>query len=118
MPSPSSAKDKIPIVYSPLSLLHNPPHEILSGCVQPYFESPERYHRILSALLDDSSRYTAHELEVTRDSVETKELKEAVARVHEEDYLVFLEEIYEEWIKEGGSKVRSSIARSIGLEKH
>lgn len=115
MASPSSAADKIPIVYSPLSLLHNPPHEILSGCVQPYFESPERYHRILSALLDDSSRYTAHELEVTRDRVETKELKEAVARVHEEDYLVFLEEIYEEWIKEGGSKVRATIVESIGL---
>lgn len=37
--------------------------------------------------------------------VDTEELREAIRRVHDEDYFAFLREIYDEWVAEGGSKV-------------
>jgi acetoin utilization deacetylase AcuC-like enzyme len=101
-----TASATISVIHCPLSLTHAPPHEILSGCLQPYFESPERYHRILNALLDDASTYTEQRLELTAKQVtENEELREAVERVHEGEYLAFLREIYDEWTAEGGSKV-------------
>ncbi|GAA5912617.1 histone deacetylase family protein [Sporobolomyces salmoneus] len=93
------------IFHNPLSLTHNPPHEILSGCLQPYFESPERYHRILDTLLVDKDHYEGCELDLQAQEVETKEeLNEAISRVHERAYTDFLKEIYDEWTAEGGSK--------------
>ena len=106
------------VFHSPLSLLHDPPHEILSGCVQPYFESPDRYHRILAALVSGSTsdsaslgttaRWTAEErrLEWSRDEVLTPDLDRAVRAVHDGAYLDFLATIYAEWVAEGGSRVR------------
>lgn len=111
------------VFHSPLSLLHDPPHEILSGCLQPYFESPERYYRILSALVGPTLSSAAaaataagshvgpwraeeRRLEWTRDEVLTSELDRAVRAVHDGEYLDFLREIYDEWVAEGGSKVR------------
>ncbi|GAA5971243.1 hypothetical protein JCM3765_007517 [Sporobolomyces pararoseus] len=93
------------VIHCPLSLSHNPPHEILSGCLQPYFEAPERYHRILEALLQDEDRYKECRLNLELEDVaEKEELRTAVERVHEGGYLAFLSEIYNEWIAEGGSK--------------
>ncbi|GJN94509.1 hypothetical protein Rhopal_007591-T1 [Rhodotorula paludigena] len=91
------------VFHSPLSLTHDPPYEILSGCAQPYFESPQRYHRILAALLA-SPAFEERRLDWHTDEVVTAELLRAVRAVHDEEYLAFLEEIYDEWIAEGGSK--------------
>lgn len=91
------------VFHTPLSLLHDPPHEILSGCVQPYFESPERCFRILAALLK-STAFTERTLEWPVEEVVTKEVFEAIRAVHDERYLAFLAEIYDEWVAEGGSK--------------
>lgn len=125
------------VFHSPLSLLHDPPHEILSGCVQPYFESPDRYHRILAALVSGSTsdsaslgttaRWTAEErrLEWSRDEVLTPDLDRAVRAVHDGAYLDFLATIYAEWVAEGGSRVRPcshlllcSALRVLMLETH
>ncbi|KAK4056443.1 hypothetical protein OIO90_002586 [Microbotryomycetes sp. JL221] len=39
------------VLVSSLCTRHDPPYEILSGQLKPYFESPERLHKILNALL-------------------------------------------------------------------
>lgn len=104
--SSEMASARLPVVHSPLSLLHNPPHEILSGCIQPYFESPERYHRILNPLLEDAETYEDLKLDLSRQTIDSADLRKSISRVHDEDYLDFLREIYDEWIAEGGSKVR------------
>ncbi|GAA6064418.1 hypothetical protein JCM10212_002845 [Sporobolomyces blumeae] len=100
----ASRSGRILVVHSPLSLLHDPPHEILSGCVQPYFESPARYHTILDALNTDKERYGERKLDWEPGQVETDELTRAIEAVHERDYVAFLRGIYREWIAEGGSK--------------
>ncbi|KWU45520.1 Arginase/deacetylase [Rhodotorula sp. JG-1b] len=97
------------VFHTPLSLTHDPPKEILSGCAQPYFESPARVTRILSALLDpecrDGSEFEERCCDWTREEVASDAaLLQAVARVHDPVYLDFLREIYAEWIEEGGSK--------------
>ncbi|EGU10996.1 putative acetylpolyamine aminohydrolase [Rhodotorula toruloides ATCC 204091] len=91
------------VFHTPLSLLHDPPHEILSGCVQPYFESPERYFRILTTLLK-STAFEERTLEWPVKEVVTEEVLEAIRAVHDERYFAFLAEIYDEWVAEGGSK--------------
>ncbi|GAA5939676.1 hypothetical protein JCM3775_002084 [Rhodotorula graminis] len=92
------------VFHTPLSVLHDPPHEILSGCVQPYFESPERYRRILAALVHPGSTFEERCLDWTRDDVLTPELDSAVLSVHDGGYLDFLASIYSEWTAEGGSR--------------
>ena len=102
----TSRLQSLKVVHCPLSLSHNPPHEILSGCLQPYFEAPERYHRIRDALLHDQDRYIEYRLDLKPEEVAgNEELRRAVERIHEGDYLAFLSEIYNEWVAEGGSKV-------------
>ncbi|GAA5909009.1 hypothetical protein JCM8208_007142 [Rhodotorula glutinis] len=96
------------VFHSPLSLLHNPPHEILSGSLQPYFESPDRYRRILAALLlpprRGSTPFEERRLDWTKAEVLTPELDRAVRAVHDPAYLDFLASIYPEWVAEGGSR--------------
>ncbi|BGP27799.1 acetylpolyamine aminohydrolase [Rhodotorula toruloides] len=91
------------VFHTPLSLLHDPPHEILSGCVQPYFESPERYFRILTALLK-STAFEVRTLDWPVDEVVTDQVVRTLGAVHDEQYLSFLADIYGEWVAEGGSK--------------
>lgn len=99
------------VFHTPLSLLHDPPYEILSGCAQPYLESPDRIALILSSLLKEGREDPAMRVEERRcdwsrsDIASDTALFEAVARVHDREYLNFLREIYEEWVAEGGSKV-------------
>ncbi|GAA5980936.1 hypothetical protein JCM5350_004771 [Sporobolomyces pararoseus] len=101
----TSRLQSLKVVHCPLSLSHNPPHEILSGCLQPYFEAPERYHRILDALLHDQDRYIEYRLDLKpEEAAGNEDLRRAVERIHEGDYLAFLSEIYNEWVAEGGSK--------------
>ncbi|BGP51881.1 hypothetical protein JCM10450v2_007841 [Rhodotorula kratochvilovae] len=109
------------VFHTPLSLLHNPPHEILSGCVQPYFESPERYHRILAALLfvaptsapDSPVAFEERRLEWAREEVHTPELERAVRAVHDAEYLAFLDEVYNEWVAEGGSRQDAALPETF-----
>ena len=92
----------------------------MSGELQPYFESPDRYHRILDALFP--SQHSARPVEESGCAAES-EIKDveldwkegevgepwvlaAIAAVHSQDYLSFLEGVYKEWTAEGGSKVR------------
>ncbi|GAA5942870.1 hypothetical protein JCM1841_002621 [Sporobolomyces salmonicolor] len=98
-----------PIMFHcPLSLEHNPPHEVLSGRLQPYFESPERYVRILDGLLSpedgEGAVFDEIKLDWKPEEVEMEELRYAIEAVHDGDYLTFLREIYDEWVAEGGSK--------------
>ncbi|KAM0749899.1 Arginase/deacetylase [Meredithblackwellia eburnea MCA 4105] len=114
-----SNRPRMTVFHSKLSLLHDPPYEILSGNLQPYLESPERYHRILAALREQpassptsvdtntcssESLFEEVELEWKRDEVLVPWLMTALEEVHGKDYLSFLETIYKEWINEGGSK--------------
>ncbi|KAK4698238.1 hypothetical protein P7C70_g8045, partial [Phenoliferia sp. Uapishka_3] len=105
--------NRIAVYHSPLSLLHDPPYEILSGCLQNYVESPERCTIILRALLSadkqEESEVTFEEfaLNWTRENVVDEGILDAVRQVHSEEYVEFLRNIYAEWIAEGGSKVRS-----------
>ncbi|KAJ7246514.1 putative acetylpolyamine aminohydrolase [Mycena rebaudengoi] len=92
-----------PVLHCPLSLLHDPPHEILSGALQPYFESPERYHRILNELAS-STNYTPISFDWKREGIQEEWLMTALRAIHPQEYLDFLAHIYEEWIKEGGSR--------------
>lgn len=101
----SSSPDSLPVFHTPLSLLHDPPHEILSGQIQPYFESPARHRRILAVLLD-SPGFVEHKEIWTKEDVVTDELLDAVRAVHDEEYVDFLREVYVDWVREGGSKVR------------
>lgn len=120
------------VFHTPLSVLHDPLYEILSGCAQPYFESPDRIALILAALLtkdtatpaNTASHFEERRCDWTRDEIAAdRELMEAVARVHSRDYLDFLREIYDEWVAEGGSKVsdcrpRLSAERAAELTGH
>ncbi|CEQ42514.1 SPOSA6832_04337 [Sporobolomyces salmonicolor] len=102
------APARFPVFHCPLSLEHNPPHEVLSGRLQPYFESPERYVRILDGLLSpedgEGAVFDEIKLDWKPEEVEMEELRYAIEAVHDGDYLTFLREIYDEWVAEGGSK--------------
>ncbi|BGP20289.1 hypothetical protein JCM10213v2_008426 [Rhodosporidiobolus nylandii] len=88
---------------TPVTLLHDPPSEVLSGQLQRYFESPERVSRILAALLALPD-FKEHKVNWQRTGVVTPGPLEAVKRVHDVEYIAFLAEIYEAWVAEGGSK--------------
>lgn len=85
------------------TLLHNPPHEILSGRLVPYIESPERLLRIKQAL-DQNAAF-----EIIPATDDWPDIKEHILAVHSEDYLDYLENIYDEWVSVGGDKVLSAV---------
>ncbi|KAF8531225.1 hypothetical protein JB92DRAFT_3081003 [Gautieria morchelliformis] len=66
------------VVHLDDCLLHNPPHEILSGNKISYLESPTRYLAVREALSD---------------------------AVHTVDYVNYLRDAYENWVQDGGDKV-------------
>lgn len=75
-------------IYSPLHEQHNPPHELISGRLIPYTESPQRVENIIAAL-------RAANLGPMREP-ETWDL-EPIRRVHEDAYLEHLRTIYARW---------------------
>ena len=89
------------VFHHPDCLLHNPPYEILSGHIVPYFESPSRTQLIKKALEEDSSSHfnLSDELDFNLD------VKEHCLRVHTPDYLQYLESAYADWVKAGGDEV-------------
>lgn len=109
-PACSARSARLPVVHSALSLLHKPKHEILSGQLQDYFETPKRYNLILDALLadrQDGQRSPMQGVACTwaKEDVGEDWVLDAINKVHKEEYLVFLRTVYDEWVVEGGSKV-------------
>ena len=85
------------------SLLHDPPHEILSGRLVPYLESPDRLQKIKTTLEQDDS----FEIVSAQDDW-PPDVKDYILAVHSKEYLEYLETIYDEWVAIGGDKVRCS----------
>lgn len=76
-------------------LLHNPPHEILSGKLQHYLEVPKRLLEIRQALEGN----TIFQIENADRSIDVK--KHAL-QVHSEDYIEYLETAFRLWVEDGG----------------
>lgn len=107
---------RIPVLWTPLSALHDPPYEILSGQLQPYFESPQRVSLILDSIFahDDGAKlFVEVQLNWEREEVGEDWVWDCLRAVHDEDYLEFLRDIYNEWIAEGGSKVRRCCSERV-----
>ncbi|KAH9948202.1 hypothetical protein B0H21DRAFT_876236 [Amylocystis lapponica] len=83
------------VFYNPDCLLHNPPHEILSGKLVPYLESPDRLTRIKHVL--ESKGFQVLQ---PIDRSDPKWPLEHVFKVHDPDYIRYLETIYEQWVEE------------------
>jgi hypothetical protein len=96
------------VFWNPDCLLHNPPYEILSGQKVPYFESPDRLQLIKKELEKHPSLFT-FELASSSESSESQDLKLDVSRyvqmVHGHDYLRYLSNAYDNWVRSGGSTV-------------
>lgn len=91
------------VFYDLDCLLHDPPHEILSGKLVPYLESPDRVRRIKDALTKSGS----FELHLPEQSW-PHDILHYVRMVHSEDYVNHIKNIYDEWVAEGGDEVGSS----------
>lgn len=96
------------VIHHPDCLLHNPPHEILSGRPTPYLESPTRIKRILHVLQSNPSFKLSEEVDSSID------VEQAILRVHKPEYLRYLETAYEEWVKDGGDKVCRRLSVDVG----
>ena len=95
------------------TLLHNPPHEMLSGRLVPYLESPDRVQTIKGAL----EQSDAFEIVPAEDNW-PEDVKEHILAVHSKDYVDYLETIYDEWIAIGGDRVRRQILIHRCLKSH
>ncbi|KAH9923199.1 uncharacterized protein BXZ73DRAFT_51057 [Epithele typhae] len=80
------------------ALLHDPPHEILSGRLVPYLESPDRLHNIRAAL------EAGRDFTITPADGEWPDILDRIRAVHSEDYTEYLATIHEEWTAVGGDK--------------
>lgn len=101
------------VVHSPQTSLHAPQHELLSGTLQPYFESPERPRVVLDALLSPPTPFKLHEESWSLEELEHDWFTSLLREVHTEEYLEFLKTIHQRWIKEGGNHVSSRSSRSL-----
>lgn len=91
------------VFYDLDCLLHDPPHEILSGRLVPYLESPDRVRRIKDALTKSGS----FELHLPEQSW-PHDILHYVRMVHSEDYVNHIKTIYDEWVAEGGDEASPS----------
>ena len=114
------------VIHSDDCLFHDPPHEILSGQLVAYLESPARYHRIKEALSDPTlkplfefveadnlldvqkfilfvSSYGLHRL-IMFEEYNTRFLL-LPFQVHQKEYVDYLQNAYGAWVKDGGDKV-------------
>ncbi len=92
------------VYYDLDCLLHNPPHEILSGRLVPYLESPDRVRRIKDALTKSGS----FELHLPEQDW-PHDVLHYVRMVHSEYYVNHIKNIYDEWVAEGGDEVSLSL---------
>jgi len=96
------------VFWNPDCLLHNPPYGIFSGKKVPYYESPARLQLIKKELEEHPSLF-AVELASSSGSSESQDLKLDISRyvqmVHGHDYLRYLSNAYDNWVRSGGSTV-------------
>ncbi|TBU26618.1 hypothetical protein BD311DRAFT_779535 [Dichomitus squalens] len=81
------------------SLLHDPPHEILSGRLVTYLESPDRVKAIEGAL-EQSDAFEV----IAAENDWPEDIKDYILAVHSKEYVEYLENIYSEWTAIGGDK--------------
>ncbi|KAH7101791.1 Arginase/deacetylase [Auriculariales sp. MPI-PUGE-AT-0066] len=88
-------RSKMQVFHHPSCLVHDPPHEILSGQPVPYKESPDRLVLVRDALAADSAQYDLKQ-------VPDFDAMKYVSLVHSSEYIDYLETAYERWVSEGG----------------
>ncbi|KAH7339503.1 Arginase/deacetylase [Rhizoctonia solani] len=100
------------LFYSNECTLHNPGFEILSGNAVPYLESPSRMSAIMSHLsqLKEQDRGWSWE-DVDGDSSSEENLLETIKLAHQPEYVEYLQNAYEIWVRDGGSKAQSRVIR-------
>jgi hypothetical protein len=99
------------VFWDPDCLLHDPPHEILSGDKSPYLESPFRLQSIKDELEGNPFLFT---LESTSSSQNAGlDITRYVEMVHSREYLDYLRNAYDNWVRSGGSTVSLSLAICI-----
>ena len=89
------------VYWHPGTLLHNPPHEILSGRLVPYLESPDRLDKIRQAL----EQGDIFDIISVEDDWSDEELNQHILAVHSSEYVKYLRTIYDEWVAIGGDRV-------------
>ncbi|CAB4407632.1 unnamed protein product [Rhizophagus irregularis] len=83
------------VFYSEVCLKHAPKHEIISGNLIDYLESPSRLI-IIKEYLNSLSNF---------DFVSPNDYGlDPILSVHSKDYVEYLQTAYEEWLKNGGNK--------------
>jgi len=95
------------VFWDPDCLLHNPPYEIIDGDKLPYFESPARLQVIKKELERYPSLFT---FELASSSSESSlslpmDIPRYVQMVHSEEYLRYLSDAYDNWVRSGRSTV-------------
>ncbi|KAI5121835.1 hypothetical protein M0805_003269 [Coniferiporia weirii] len=86
------------VYYHTDCLLHDPPYELL-GRETTYLESPSRLTIIHKTLSEEP------EIFELSDELDNKiDLKSYILRVHEPDYLSYLESAYDAWVSDGGDE--------------
>ncbi|KAI0658343.1 hypothetical protein C8Q70DRAFT_994975 [Cubamyces menziesii] len=88
------------VYYGPECLCHDPPHEILSGRLVPYLESPRRLELVKNTLSRSSSFVF-----LSPEQDWPHNLLSYVLAVHTEEYVDHLKTIYDDWVVDGGDKV-------------
>jgi acetoin utilization deacetylase AcuC-like enzyme len=88
-------------------LLHNPPYEILSGDKLPYFESPARLQLIKKELEQYPSLFTFESASSSSESSQNlrQDIPRYIQMVHSQEYLRYLSNAYDNWVRSGGSTV-------------
>ncbi|HEY3229846.1 MAG TPA: histone deacetylase family protein [Roseiflexaceae bacterium] len=81
-------------IFSPDHVLHDPPYELLDGALIPVYESPSRATLIHAAI----ARAALGPILPPRTFGSTP-----IRAVHDDDYLDYLEGIYERWVAAGGA---------------
>ena len=81
-------------IFSPDHALHDPPHELLDGALIPVYESPRR-----ATLIHAAIRRAALGPILPPRAFDSAPIR----AVHDDDYLDYLEGIYERWVTAGGA---------------
>ena len=95
------------VFSSPDCLLHDPPYEVLSGAKIPRFESPARLQLIEKELKQYPSLFTFESATSSSKSSLNLglDIPHYVQMVHSQEYLRYLSNAYDNWVRSGGSKV-------------
>jgi acetoin utilization deacetylase AcuC-like enzyme len=81
-------------IYSTEHTMHDPPFEFLDGALVPVFESPAR-----AAIIHTAIEHAALGPIIPPRSFDSQHIR----AVHSDDYLDYLEHIYQRWVDFGGA---------------